>query len=180
MVNRCPKHSHPDNLTNVGFEYPQHLIRFDSPDAMYCEELESGRISVVTPLCKMRKGASFIPLLMKFMCLGSDVGGINRRPLQVIFTLEEENRNVIGCQTVNVKVCCCPKRDKTKDEERLSRTNEREEKRTSMMDHALLVPVHKDDVQKINEFAEAAWICRQPNEMEEIKETRRFLLKQVY
>ena len=78
-----------------------------------------------------------------------------------------------------LKVCCCPKRDKTKDEERLSRTNKREETRTSMNDHALLVPVHKDDVQKINELAEAAWICRQPNEMEEIKETRQFLLKQV-
>ena len=49
----------------------------------------------------------------------------------------------------------------------------------SIKDQVLLVPVLKDDVQEINEFAEAAWICREPNEMEEIKETRRFLLKQV-
>ena len=179
-VKRCPKHSHPDNLTNVGFEYPQHLIRFHSPDAIYCEDLESGIMSVITPLGKMKEGASLIPLLLKFMCLGSDVGGINRRPLQMIFTLEEENRNVIGRQTVDVKVCCCPKRDKTKDEERWSRTNKREETRASRNEHVLLVPVHKDDVQKIDEFAGAAWICREPNEMEEIKETRRFLHKQVY
>ena len=100
-----PKASHPDNLTNIGFKYPQHLIWFDSPDAMYCEDLELGRMSVITPLGKMQEGASFIPFLMKFMCLGSDVGGINRRPLQMFFTLEEENMNVIGRQTVDVKVC---------------------------------------------------------------------------
>jgi hypothetical protein len=37
---------------------------------------------------------------------------------------------------------------KTKDEERFSRTNEREEKRTAMKDHVLQVPFHKDGVQK--------------------------------
>ena len=86
--------------------------------------------------------------------------------------------NVTGIQTVFVKVCCCPKHDETKDEEDCQEM--REGKRTSMNHQVILVPVHNDDVQKINEFAEAAWICREPSEMEEIKETRRFLLKQVY
>ena len=31
-----------------------------------------------------------------------------------------------------------------------------------MNDHVLLITVHKDDVQKLNEIAEAAWICREP------------------
>ena len=42
-----------------------------------------------------------------------------------------------------------------------------------------LVPVHKDDFKKINEFAEAAWICRDPENIENIKETRRNLLREV-
>ena len=47
-----------------------------------------------------------------------------------------------------------------------------EEQIKSMKDHILMVPAHNDDVQKINEIAE---VCREPNEMEEIKEPRHFL-----
>jgi hypothetical protein len=53
-------------------------------DDLYCEDLESGRLSVVIPLDPHQEGSSSFPLLMKFMCLGSDVGGIHRRPLQVV------------------------------------------------------------------------------------------------
>ena len=42
-----------------------------------------------------------------------------------------------------------------------------------------LVPVHQDDFKKINEFAEAAWICRDLRNAERIKEMRRNLLKEV-
>merc|ERR1712242_285951 len=41
-----------------------------------------------------------------------------------------------------------------------------------------LVPVHQDDFKKINEFAEAAWICRDLRNAERIKEMRRNLLKE--
>ena len=42
-----------------------------------------------------------------------------------------------------------------------------------------LVPVHREDFKKINEFAEAAWICRDLQNAEKIKELRRNLLKEV-
>ena len=42
-----------------------------------------------------------------------------------------------------------------------------------------LVPVHKEDFKKINEFAEAAWICRDLNNADKIKEMRRTLLREV-
>ncbi len=41
-------------------------------------------------------GTNYCTHLIKFMCLGSDVGGINRRPVRVIFTLETENREIVG------------------------------------------------------------------------------------
>ena len=46
-------------------------------------------------------------------------------------------------------------------------------------DDVTLVPVHKEDFRKINEFAEAAWICRDPDNVENIKEKRRDLLNKV-
>ena len=46
-------------------------------------------------------------------------------------------------------------------------------------DEVKLVPVHKDDFKKINEFAEAAWIYRDPDNSDNIKEIRRNLLREV-
>ena len=50
---------------------------------------------------------------------------------------------------------------------------------TAQEDEVKLVPVHKDDFKKINEFAEAAWIYRDPDNSENIKEIRRNLLREV-
>ena len=43
----------------------------------------------------------------------------------------------------------------------------------------IMIPVAADDFKKMNEFAEAAMIVRNPDRAEEIKETRRRLLQQV-
>ena len=178
-VKRCPNHARPDDPTNAGFAFPEHLIRFDNPNAMYCEDFESGRLSVVVPLGQNQAGTSSVPMFMKFMCLGSDVGGINRRPLRVVFTLEDEESHVLGRQVVEVRICCCPKRDKSSDEERFTKSHDKKAKETCSTDQILLVPVHKDDFKKINEFAESAWICREPRIREEIIKTRQTLLKKV-
>ena len=50
----------------------------------------------------------------------------------------------------------------------------------NLEDEVTLVPVHKDDFKKINEFAEAAWVCRDPDNSENIKEIRRNLLREVF
>ena len=42
-----------------------------------------------------------------------------------------------------------------------------------------MIPVHQEDFKKMNEFAEAAWICRDLKNAEKIKELRRNLLKEV-
>ena len=53
------------------------------------------------------------------------------------------------------------------------------ENREFSLDSKILVPVHKDDFKKMNEFAECAWICREPTKKDEIRETRKALLGQV-
>ena len=103
-VKRCPNHARLEDPYNYSFPCLLHLIRFDSPDALYFEDLESGRLSVVIPLHPRQEGSSSFPLLMKFMCLGSDVGGINRRPLQVVYTLEDDQSNIIGRDVVNIRI----------------------------------------------------------------------------
>jgi hypothetical protein len=50
---------------------------------------------------------------------------------------------------------------------------------TYQEDEVKLVSVHKDDFKKINEFAEAAWIYRDPDNSDNIKEIRRNLLREV-
>lgn len=49
------------------------------------------------------------------MCLGSCVGGPNRRPIQIVFTLECDNQ-VLGRRAVEVRICACPGRDRKADE----------------------------------------------------------------
>jgi P53 DNA-binding domain len=47
------------------------------------------------------------------------VGGINRKPLKVIFTLETGPGNVVGRYSVDVRICSCPKRDKHQEEAKI-------------------------------------------------------------
>ena len=73
------------------------------------------------PVTAPHQGTSVVSNMIKFMCLGSDVGGINRKPVSVIFTLEDGAGQVVGRRVVDVRICSCPKRDMQQEEERLDR-----------------------------------------------------------
>ena len=107
-VKRCPGHAAPSDKTNKNFPYPDHLIRVEGEDPVYQEDPTSGRLSVLFPVQASR--------LLKFMCLGSDLGGINRRPVKLVFTLEDGAGLVLGRQVFGLRLCSSPKRDKLKEE----------------------------------------------------------------
>ncbi|KAF2365701.1 p53 DNA-binding domain [Trinorchestia longiramus] len=98
-VKRCPIHATPTHQTNIDFPYPDHVVRLDHPSACY-EKNSSGRLSVVVPLEQPQTGplGETMPLLLRFMCLCSCSGGINRRPLAIIFTLEKLSNSATDYQ----------------------------------------------------------------------------------
>ena len=92
------------------------MIRVSHDRAVYQTDQSSQRLSVIVPVERPQPGGETFDFSLRFMCLGSDVGGINRRPLKVIFTLEDHNSQngeviVLGRYTVDVRICSCPKRD---------------------------------------------------------------------
>ena len=122
-VRRCPIHASPSDPTNSDNLYTEHLIRlaaelvqilailmtfdlrFDQDSTEYHEDPSSGRLSTVFPVTRPHQGTDNVNRLMKFMCLGSDVGGINRRPVigenkreLVVKLCVAGNRSVRPCQ----------------------------------------------------------------------------------
>lgn len=54
------------------------------------------------------------------MCLSTCAGGIDRKPINVTFTLENDG-NVLGRQIVRLKVCAAPGRDRKAEELKFGR-----------------------------------------------------------
>ena len=177
-----------------------HLIRANCDATEYQEDSQSGRLSVVVPFTQPQVGTDFCSHLFKFMCLGSDVGGINRRPLMVIFTLEDSAANVYGRDVVDVRISSYPNRHcaqeaKKFQEDRdkalglatglatgLARSNSvftkpSAQKRRMEVEEMVMVPVAKADFEKVNEMAEAVAMMRNSANANQIKEQRKKLLE---
>ena len=112
-VLRCPNHMGPSDPINQRANHPdqhEHVIwAHENVYAEYDKNDISGRVSVVTPFGIPHMGSTFVAQIYKFTCIGSCVGGINRRATAVIFSLEYQGR-VIGRQSLSCRICSCPKR----------------------------------------------------------------------
>lgn len=114
VVKRCPNHA-TTKEHNEHHAAPEHLVRCEHKQAQYVTDSLTLRQSVVIPQESPQAGAEWVTNLYQFMCFSSCVGGLNRRPIQVIFTLEHDGR-VLGRQAVEVRICACPGRDRRAEE----------------------------------------------------------------
>ncbi|XP_029643409.1 tumor protein 63 isoform X3 [Octopus sinensis] len=114
VVKRCPNHATAKEH-NENHPAPLHIVRCEHKLAKYEEDLYNGRQSVLIPHEMPQAGSEWVINLYQFMCLGSCVGGPNRRPIQLVFTLEKDNQ-VLGRRAVEVRICACPGRDRKADE----------------------------------------------------------------
>lgn len=127
-VKRCHNHMAPNIPSNrdVLPRVIKHVVRCTHHLTLYEERNE--HLSIVTPLNKPQPGSQYVPVCFKFLCKNSCPSGMNRRPTELIFTLEKNNRRILGRQRLPVRICSCPKRDKKKEEAEVSQPDVKKRK----------------------------------------------------
>ncbi|XP_071489503.1 tumor protein 63-like [Diadema antillarum] len=82
----------------------------NDPSTAYYTDFSSGRHSLVALYTAPQVGTEYSKYLFTFKCFTSCVGGLNRRKIQLVSTLDNKSGNILGRQVLDVRVCACPGR----------------------------------------------------------------------
>ncbi|XP_045467866.1 cellular tumor antigen p53 [Harmonia axyridis] len=120
LVFRCVQHEQPHLGLNKGVppHVSQHIIRCSSNEKTFYlgDRKTNQRLSVLFPLSHPQTGTDAVREMFVFVCKSSCPTGMNRKPIEIIFTLENSNGDILGRRILNVRICSCPKRDREKEE----------------------------------------------------------------
>lgn len=122
-VERCAAHARVEDRSNRlpsgEHPFPRHWIRCDHPRTRYCvDEANGGRHFLCVPF-EAPEAASNCPFTyhLAFMCRNSCPGSPGRKATEVVFILQSPEGRDIARRVIEVKVCACPSRDRSHDEQ---------------------------------------------------------------